>query len=222
MPFSCCSISIVLFLFPLICWSVCSKKLCTPEPYYKLEVSPKELLSALVFIFLVCLFFQYSLLGMWLVYIQPHLSITVLLSSYEHTRTQRSDPWFCFFTFCYLNRCTFVAAALTGTPPRWFISPVGLLAAAGDQTEEPGLSHQGNESEKREERSTTAPQQLLFAAKQHCVPICPWHTCTWIPFPHLSEHMVHHLPCKRYMQLNTLLLHSKFHLSTDTNRSNCT
>lgn len=57
MPFSCCSISIVLFLFPLICWSVCSKKLCTPEPYYKLEVSPKELLSALVFIFLVCLFF---------------------------------------------------------------------------------------------------------------------------------------------------------------------
>lgn len=92
MPFSCCSISIVLFLFPLICWSVCSKKLCTPEPYYKLEVSPKELLSALVFIFLVCLFFQYSLLGMWLDYMQPHLSITVLLSSYEHTHTQRSDP----------------------------------------------------------------------------------------------------------------------------------
>lgn len=150
MPFSCCSISIVLFLFPLICWSVCSKKLCTPEPYYKLEVSPKELLSALVFIFLVCLFFQYSLLGMWLDYMQPHLSITVLLSSYEHTHTQRSEPWFWFFTFCYLNRCTFVAAALTGAPPRWFISPVGLLAAAGDQTEEPGLSHQGNESEKRE------------------------------------------------------------------------
>lgn len=87
---------------------------------------------------------------MWLDYMQPHLSITVLLSSYEHTHTQRSDPWFWFFTFCYLNRCTFVAAALTGTPPRWFISPVGLLAAAGDQTEEPGLSHQGNESEKRE------------------------------------------------------------------------
>lgn len=120
-----------LSLFPLICWGFCSKKLCTPEPYDKLEVSQKELLFALF-----ALAFVVSTVLLWVV---------------GGLHTAQSDDWFIYFFYfffkgClllktktqvlkgvsldstvslplyYLNRCTFVAATLTGTPPRWFIS----------------------------------------------------------------------------------------------------
>lgn len=92
-------------------------------------------------------------------YIQPHLSTTVLFFSETQTLVIKGlthDSAVSLPLYC-LNRCAFVAPALTGTPPRWFISPVGLLAAAGDQTEEPWLSHQGNESEKTERRGALLP-----------------------------------------------------------------
>lgn len=139
----------LFFSFPLICWGFCSKKLCTPEPYYKLEVSRKELLFALVFFVSTVLFWECG----WFTF-NPVLSITLLFSFWNTKKTQVLNGVTLDSTVSlplyYLNRCVFVAPALTATPPRWFISLVGLLAAAGDQTEEPGLSHHGNESEKRE------------------------------------------------------------------------
>lgn len=148
MPLSCCYVRIVLF-FPLICWGFCSQKLCTPEPYYKLEVSRKKSCCLLFFFFLFPLFSFGRVVGLRT---NPSEHYSALLWNTETHRFSKIWPLIllshCHFTI--LNRCVFVAPALTGTPPRWFISPVGLLAAAGDQTEEPGLSHQGNESEKRE------------------------------------------------------------------------
>ena len=172
--------------FPLICWGFCSQKLCTPDPYYKLEVSRKELLFALVFCF------HCSLLGMWLVLQRtPPEYYSALL---WNTKTQvlkglTLDSAFSLPLY-YLNRCVFVAPALTGTPPHWFISPVGLLAAAGDQTEEPGLSHQGNESE-RKEREEHYCLSAASLCSQHCAPICPCHTYRCISFLNLKENIAH-------------------------------
>lgn len=81
------------------------------------------------------------------------------------------------------EQVVFIAPVLTGTPPRWFISPVGLLAAAGDQTEEPGLSHQGNESEKREGGEE---HYCLSAAS-----LCSQATlCSHLSMPHLQMHLI--------------------------------
>lgn len=175
MPLSCCYVRIVVF-FPLICWGFCSKKLCTPEPYYKLEVSWKELLFALVFVSAV-LFWVFG----WFTY-NP-IWVLQCSSPLKHKNqgltlnSTVSLPLYC------LNRCMFVAPALTGTPPHWFISPVGLLAAAGDQTEEPGLSHQGNESEKREGGEE---HYCLSAA-----PLCSQATlCSHLSMPHIQMHPI--------------------------------
>lgn len=166
------------FLYPLICWGFCSKKLCTPEPYYKLEVSQKELLFALVLFplfFWVCA----GLHATQSEYCSPPLQ--------WNTKTQvlkgRTLDSTVSVPLYYLNRCVFVAPALTGTPPRWFISPVGLLAAAGDQTEEPGLSHQGNESEKIEGGEE---HYCLSAAS-----LCSQATlCSHLSMPHIQMHPI--------------------------------
>lgn len=102
MQVSCCNVRTVLFV-PLICWGFCSKKICTPEPYYKLEVSWKR---AAVWVFFFCLFVflvTTVLLGMWLVFIQPRLCITVLFFYETNTGYQRSDPWFCCLTATWLS-----------------------------------------------------------------------------------------------------------------------
>lgn len=182
---------LLFFFSSLICWGFCSKKLCTPEPYYKLEVSRKWAAGLLLFfvstvLFWVCGWFTNNPYGVLHALLLWNAKTQVLKGLTLDSAV--SLPLY------YLNRCSFVAPALTGTPPRWFISLVGLLAAAGDRTEEPGLSHQGNESEKeREERSTTASQQPLFAAKQHCAPICQCHICRCITFLHLWKHIAHEL-----------------------------
>lgn len=189
------------FLFPLICWSFCSKKLCTPEPSYKLEVSPKELLSALVsFCFVFCLFFPIFSFGYVVgLHTTPseYYSAPLLLwnTNSELLKGLTLDSAFSL-TLYYLNRCTFVAPALTGAPPRWFISPVGLLAAAGDQTEEPGLSHQGNESEKRE----GGEEHNCLSAASLCsqTTLCPHLSIAHMhtnPISTTTEHMVHHPFC---------------------------
>lgn len=155
MRLSCSNVRIVIFS-PLICWGFCSKKLCTTEPYYKLEVSQKEPLFALLFCFycspLGCGWFKH-----------PPSEFTVLFSSETQKQVLKGLTLDSAVSLPlnYLNRCVFAALELTGPPPRWFISPVGLLAAAGDQTEEPGLSHEGNESEKREGRGALLPLNKL-------------------------------------------------------------
>lgn len=134
--------------FPLICWGFCSKKLCTPEPYYKLEVSRKELLFALFYVCLFPLFSFGNVVGLHTTSSEYYSALFLWNAKPQVVKGVTHDSTVSLPLY-YLNRCVFVAPALTGTPPHWFISPVGLLAAAGDQTDEPRLSHQGNESEKR-------------------------------------------------------------------------
>lgn len=88
--------------------------------------------------------------------------------------------WWPFLSLKQVYVCVCVttsAPVLTSGPPRWFISPLGLLAASRHKTEEPRLSHQGNESESKEgregggarlERSALPPGSPLSTAKQHC------------------------------------------------------
>lgn len=169
--------------FPLICWGFCSKKLCTPEPYYKLEVSQKKscCLPSLLLSFCFHCFLLSCVVGL-------HTTPSEFYSALCETQKRRfSQVWPLKSTVSlplyYLNRCAFVAPALTGTPPGWFISPVGLLAAAGDQTEEPGLSHQGNESEKREEG---VEHYCLWAAS-----LCSQATlCSHLSMPHMQMYPI--------------------------------
>lgn len=88
MPLSCLLCQDCSF-FPLICWGFCSKNLCTPEPYYKLEVSPKRAAVCSVFLFPL---FSFWVCG-WSVYIQPHLRITVLFSSWNTQKHRFSKVW---------------------------------------------------------------------------------------------------------------------------------
>lgn len=169
---------------------------------------------------------------MWLLSIQPHLSITVFFSSETQTLVIKGlthDSAVSLPLYC-LNRCVFVAPALTGTPPRWFISPLGLLAAAGDQTEEPWLSHQGNESEEkkeRKERNTTASLQPLCSQATLCShlsmshiqmhPISPFakrHNSNRI-FITLNQKMHPHLegPCAAHSSI--LYIHAGLHIHWD-------
>lgn len=166
----------IVFFSPLICWGFCSKKLY-PWTILQIRGEPKKsccLLSLL-------LFFPFPLFCLgscgWFTY-SPIQVLTVISSETQKHRFSKVWPLI-LLPLCYLNRCAIVAPALTGTPPHWFISPVGLLAAAGDRTEEPGLSHQGNESEKREEGEE---HYYLLAAS-----LCSQATlCSHLPMPHIQ------------------------------------
>lgn len=164
-------------LFPLWFVEVFAVRNCTPEPCSKLEVSQKR---AAVCSLCSCFFpFPLFCLGScgWFTY-SPIQVLTVISSETQKHRFSKVWPLI-LLPLCYLNRCAIVAPALTGTPPRWFISPVGLLAAAGDRTEEPGLSHQGNESEKREEGEE---HYYLLAAS-----LCSQATlCSHLSMPHIQ------------------------------------
>lgn len=195
----------LFFCFRLI-WGFCSKKHCILDPYYTLEVSRKELQFTLVFnftfIYLFYLYFYFFVdLSMWLVCIQTHLNITGLVSS--ETKNSKGlvlDSDFSLPRY-YLNRCKFAAPVLTGTPPRWFISSVGLLAAAGDQTEEPGLSHRGKWV--KEERVAYYCHSAASLCSQEV--LCPHlsfpHTQMNPIFPFNINHYHQCIKLKRYIHI---------------------
>lgn len=117
-----------LSLFPLICWGFCSKKLCTPEPYDKLEVSQKRVAVCSLCSCFCC--FHCSPLGRgWITYSPVwlyfffffFLRLSSLKNKTQVLKGVSLDSTVSLPLY-YLNRCTFAAATLTGTPPRWFIS----------------------------------------------------------------------------------------------------
>lgn len=144
MPLSCYYVRIVVF-FPLICWGFGSKTLCTPEPYYNLEVSLKELLFALAFFYVSAVLFWVC--G-WF-YVQPHLSITVLLSSEKQiTGSQRSSKGLTFNSTASLPLWTIWTGSVCRSGTNRHSSPLIYLSCRfisssrrpdwGARTEPPG------------------------------------------------------------------------------------